>query len=74
MLQSDERKRPDGAIVEAIGYVNPIRPFALKGWIGTTPDSFFRGIIPVIVYVYWNEEESSRTFPTLDPTLDLGSR
>ena len=71
MLQSDERKRPDGAIVEAIGYVNPIRPFALKGWIGTTPDSFFRGIIPVIVYVYWNEEESSRTFPTLDPTLDL---
>jgi hypothetical protein len=71
MLQSQQNKRPDGAIVEAIGYVNPIRPFALKGWIGTTPHSFFRGIIPMIVYIYWNGEESSRAFPTFHPTLDL---
>jgi hypothetical protein len=71
VLQSHESKRPDGAIVEAIGYVNPIRPFGLKDWIVTAPDFFYRGIIPVIVYVYWNGEESSQAFPTFHPTLDL---
>ena len=54
--------------VRAIGYENPIRPFALSGWIGVSPCSFFRGTIPVIVYLFDN---GGRTFAPLDPTLDF---
>ena len=66
-----QRKRPSERFqVQAIGYANPIRAFALKGWIGRDPYFFFRGIIPMIVFIHRNEN-GGRSFPTENPALDL---
>jgi hypothetical protein len=36
-----QRKRPSERFqVQAIGYANPIRPYALQGWIGRDPYFF----------------------------------
>jgi len=66
-----QRKRPsDRFQIQAIGLANTIRPFALDGWIGRDPHFFFRGIIPMIVFIHRNEN-GGRSFPTENPALDL---
>ena len=66
-----QRKRPSERFqVQAIGYANPIRTYALKGWIGRDPYFFFRGIIPMIVFIHRNEN-GGHSFPTENPALDL---